>query len=261
MSDTVLLAIQDQIATITLNRPKVFNAMNQDMGAALREAAQRVLEDDGVRAVLLRGAGAAFMAGGDVAMFHAHRGKLPPLILRMVREFNYAIIAFRRMRKPLVTSVQGAVAGAGISLVALSDLTIAADNTQFTMAYSRIATTPDGGGSLFLPQILGYKKAMEIMLLSDACDAHTAQQLGLVNWVVPLAELERRTAALMQRLASGPTFAYAQTKALVNRAFDPHFEAHLEAEAQSFAACAATSDLAEGVAAFVEKRKAVFTGK
>lgn len=261
MSDRILLEVAAGVATITLNRPEVMNALDWDMIIRLREITEEVQRDDGVRAVLLRGNGPAFAAGGDVAMFHARLSELPELIVKGARELHHAMLALRRMAKPVVAAVHGAVAGGGMSLMMATDLTIAADNSKFTMAYSRIAASPDGGSTYFLPRLVGYKKAMELTLLSDTLDASAALQLGLINSVVPAAELEPASQRLMRRLAAGPTKAYAEAKALMNNSLHNSMETQLEAEAQAFSRCARTADLAEGVTAFVEKRKPEFSGK
>jgi 2-(1,2-epoxy-1,2-dihydrophenyl)acetyl-CoA isomerase len=169
-------------------------------------------------------------------------------------------MALRRAAKPVLASVHGAVAGAGISLLAAADLALAAADAKFTLAYSRIAASPDGGSTYFLPRLIGVRRALEMALLSDTFDAHTAREIGLVNWVVSAAELAAETEKIAGRLASGPTVAYGETKALVNQSFDNTLERQLEAEAQAFARCARTADLAEGVTAFVEKRKPNFEG-
>lgn len=261
MSAKLLLAIEDGVATITLNRPEVLNALDDEMIRALRDATEEVHENTAVRAVLLRGAGPAFLAGGDVALFHSRLADMPAMIISLGRELNRAMLALRRMGKPVLASVHGAVAGAGISLMGAADIAIAADDTKFVLAYANIGANPDGGSTYFLPRMVGYKKAMELALLAEPFDAETARSLGLVNWVVPAAELARHTAQLIERLAKGPSFAYAQTKALMNQSIDTSMENQLEAEIQAFSRCARTADLAEGVRAFVEKRKPVFTGK
>jgi 2-(1,2-epoxy-1,2-dihydrophenyl)acetyl-CoA isomerase len=188
-----------------------------------------------------------------------------PDLLAMVEnlagELHCAIIALRAAAKPVLASVHGAVAGAGVSLLAAADLAIAAAGAKFTLAYSKIATSPDGGSTYFLPRILGVRKALELMMLSETFDAATALDLGLVNRVVPDDELAAATDTLARRLAAGPTLAYGETKALVNRTFEQSLSSQLEAEAQAFARCAATADLAEGVTAFVQKRKPAFKGK
>ncbi len=261
MNDTLAYAVADGVATIALNRPQVMNALDADMIMQLRAACEDARDDAAVRVIVLRGNGPAFLAGGDVALFHANLPDLPQMVERLAGELHHAIVALREAAKPVLASVHGAVAGAGVSLLAAADLAIAATDTKFTLAYSRIATSPDGGSTYFLPRIVGARKALELMLLSDAFDAATALQHGLVNWVVPAAELPAATGKIAQRLASGPTTAYGETKALVNRTFERPLTAQLDAEAKAFARCAATHDLAEGVTAFVEKRKPVFTGK
>lgn len=261
MSDTLLYTVDSGIATVTLNRPHVMNALDVATMGRLRGACERARDDPVVRAIVLRGNGPAFLAGGDVAMFHANLPRLPEMIEGVAGELHRAILALQHAPKPVLASVHGAVAGAGISVLAAADLAIAAAGTQFTLAYSRIATSPDGGSTWFLPRLVGGRKALELMLLSDTFDAATAQAHGLVNWVVADDELAVQTGKIARRLAQGPTVAFAETKALVARSFERPLEAQLDAEVQSFVRCARTRDLAEGVTAFVEKRKPDFQGK
>ena len=261
MNETLLYAVAGSVATITLNRPQVMNALDADMIVRLRTACERARDDLAVRVIVLRGNGPAFLAGGDVAMFHANLPRLPEMVEKLAGELHHAILALRSAAKPVVASVHGAVAGAGISLLATADLALATADTRFTLAYSKIAASPDGGSTWFLPRLVGYRKALELMLLSDAFDAQTALALGLVNRVVAGQDLAAETDKLVHRLASGPTVAYAETKALIHRSFERPLEEQLAAEAQAFARCARTADLAEGVTGFVEKRTPRFRGE
>lgn len=265
MSDVVLVNRSGAVATVILNRPQVLNALDGEMLEAMRDTFTRLEADAAVRAVIVKGAGEHFMAGGDIKYFHAGLA-LPPAERRrqtepFVHKLHPTITAIRRMRAPVIASVRGAAAGFGMSLVLATDLAIAAEDAFFTLAYSLIGTSPDGSGTYHLPRTVGMKKAMELALLADRFDAKTALEIGLVNRVVPVAELEAATTALAERLAAGPSHAYGNTKRLLNRALASTFESQLQAEAESFADCAATEDFAEGVRAFVEKRKPRFTGR
>jgi 2-(1,2-epoxy-1,2-dihydrophenyl)acetyl-CoA isomerase len=261
MSETLFYSVAHSVATITLNRPQVMNALDADMILRLREACELARDDAAVRAIVVRGNGPAFLAGGDVALLHANLPRLPQMIEKLARELHFAILALRRAAKPVIASVHGACAGAGVSLLAAADFALAAADAKFTLAYSRLGASPDGGSTYFLPRLVGSRKALELILLSDTFDAATALELGLVNRVVAASELAAETGQFAQRLANGPTHAYGEAKALINQSFERPLEAQLEAEAQAFARCARTADIAEGMSAFVEKRKPVFTGR
>ena len=260
MSDTILYSETDGVATITLNRPQVMNALDAGMLRGLRAAAERAERDTAARVVVVRGAGPAFLAGGDVSVFHANLPRMPALVREGATEFHHAILALRRAPKPVLASVHGAVAGAGVSLMAAADLAIAAEGTKFTMAYSKLGTSPDGGATYSLPRLTGTRKALELILLSDAFDAQAALKLGLVNWVVGAEQLGAETESMARRLAQGATVAYGEIKRLVYAGADQTFAAQLDAEKEAFARCAGTRDFAEGVTAFVEKRKPDFKG-
>jgi 2-(1,2-epoxy-1,2-dihydrophenyl)acetyl-CoA isomerase len=261
VSDSVRVSRDGAVATLALNRPAALNAMDGEMMVALRAAAEGLAADDSVRAVLLRGEGPAFLAGGDVKLFHQRIADLPQLILTAGPELNAAILALRAMPKPVLASVHGAVAGAGVSLMLAADLAIAADDTRFNLAYTKIGVNPDGGATAFLPRVVGEKKALELALLAETFDAAAAVSLGLVNWAVPAGELPARTRELAARLAAGPTRAYAEAKALLYSGGGRPLADHLAAEIAAFARCAATADAAEGIAAFVEKRAPRFEGR
>ena len=259
MSEVVKLSVAEGIATIVLNRPHVMNAMDAEMMQQLRPVTEAVEKDPLVRSVILRGEGEAFMAGGDIAVFHKHLVELPEVIVTWGRQMHAAFLALRRMGKPVLASVHGAVAGAGFSLMCAADLAIAAADTRFTLAYTNIGASPDGGSTFFLPRLVGYKTAMEMILLPDRFDAETAYRHGLVNWVVPPEKLAPETLRIAQRLAAGPTRAYAEAKKLLNQPLKL-LEDQMEQELQAFARCASGADLQEGVTAFIQKRRPVFTG-
>jgi 2-(1,2-epoxy-1,2-dihydrophenyl)acetyl-CoA isomerase len=260
VTQSVLLAVDGGVATLTFNRPQVMNAMDAEMMIQFRAAAELVERDPAVRVVVLRGAGPAFLAGGDVALFAQRLPELPELIVRWGREMHFGVQALRRMGKPVLASVHGAVAGAGFSVLCAADLAIAADNARFSLAYANIGASPDGGSTYFLPRMVGYRKAMELTLLPDLFDATAARRLGLVNWVVPADRLAGETQLIAGRLATGPTVAYTEAKRLLGASTGRSMETQMEEELYAFSRCAATHDLAEGVRAFVSKRKAAFKG-
>ena len=264
LNDRVQLELSDGVATVTLNRPQSLNALDAAMAEGLFAALARCEADGDVRAVVVCGAGGAFMAGGDIKMFAGllgEPGASPRAFFeRLIQTVHQSVILLRRMPKPVVASVQGPCAGFGVSLMLACDLAIAADDSVMTLAYCHIGTSPDGGSTFHLPRVVGARKAAEIALLGDRFGAAEAERLGLVNRVVPAAALEAETRALARRLAAGPTAAYGRTKALLNASFDRPIESQLQAEAEAFAACSTTADFAEGVAAFVAKRKPDFRG-
>ena len=265
MNDTVLYESDAGIVTLTFNRPKVMNALDASMREGLEAAVDRVEADPGVRVVVLKGAGGGFMAGGDIKFFTEITPLAPAERTRSFEKFIHhvhpLILQLRRLRQPLIASVHGPVAGIGMSFLMASDLAIAADDSFYTLAYCHLGTSPDGGSTFFLPRTLGMKRAMEVALLGDRFDAKTALALGLVNWVVPAAELGDRTAVLARRLASGPVEAYAGTKRLLNQSLGSSLETQLQAEAETFARCTGTEDFVEGVAAFIAKRPPKFQGR
>jgi len=204
------------------------------------------------------------MAGGDIRTF-ARELPRPPAerrasFQRMVERLHAAIEALHRMPHPVVGVVHGAVAGIGVSFMNACDLVVASADAYFTSAYRHIALTPDGGGSWTLPRLVGMRKAMEILLLSERFGAAEAQRLGLVNKVVAPEALEEAVAAMVGTLATSPVLALRNAKRLVRESFSRTLSEQLQAEAVSFGQCAATDDFAEGIGAFVEKRPPRFGG-
>ncbi|HEX9390182.1 MAG TPA: enoyl-CoA hydratase [Usitatibacteraceae bacterium] len=263
MSDIILFSQQDSIGTLTFNRPQVFNAMNDEMIVALRDITATLLDSTTLRVLIVKGAGKAFLAGGDVAMFHARKDDptLPATVKPLGDALHTGIINIRNLPFPVIAQIHGAVAGAGLSLALACDFTVAAEGTQFNSAYSKIGLSPDGGSTFFLPRIVGMRKATELIMLAEAVDAKKALELGLVSRVVAADKLEEEVMQLATRLAGGATQAYARAKRLLNQSFETPMKQHLDDEIAFFAECAGTDDFKEGVTAFVEKRAPHFTGK
>ena len=262
MTSPLLVERNGTVATLTLNRPDALNTLDFALMDALIDAAADVAADDALRVVVLRGAGRHFMAGGDLRTFATELAKPPAQrnadFQRVIGRLHSAIENFHRMPHPVVGQIHGAVAGFGLSLMNACDLVVAADDTYFASAYRNIALTPDGGGSWSLPRIVGMRRAMEIMLLGERFDARHALELGLVNRVVPAAELESAVAAMVESLATGPVMAIRNAKRLVRESLGRTLPEQLAAEAVSFGACSGTNDFAEGITAFLAKRPAKF---
>jgi 2-(1,2-epoxy-1,2-dihydrophenyl)acetyl-CoA isomerase len=265
MSDKLLCEVAAGIATVTFNRPEARNAIDPQMMRALTEVALRLEHDAAVRCVIFRGAGEHFMAGGDVKSF------VPYLDLAavdrrrafedLIHSVHPGIESIRRMRKPVLAAVRGAAAGFGLSFALACDLIVAADDSFFTTAYIALGTSPDGGGTFFLPRVVGLKKAAELLFLSERIDAPTALQLGLINKVVPAAELDAAAKHWAGRLAAGPTLAYGNAKQLLNASVAAALNDHLNREAVSFADCSTSDDFSAGIRAFLEKRRPEFSGR
>ncbi len=261
----LLLQVSNGIATLTLNRPDRLNALSQQMTDELIEATAALERDDSVRCVVLRGAGKAFMAGGDVKGMHeslnadraAHVGRME---LRVIRAHQF-ISQLRRMPKPVLAAVHGAVAGFGVGLAMAADLVVARDDAFFLVAYRHIGLTADGGVTHFLPRMVGERKALELSLLGDRFAAKDALTAGMLNWVVPHDAFDNFVQETAVRLADGPTCALGRAKQLIRSSLDNTWDQHSHREAESIAFAGATEDHLEGVKAFVEKRKAQFIGR
>ena len=262
MSDPVVVSRQGVVATLTLNRPDALNTLDFAMMDALVAAVADVAADAALRVVILGGAGKHFMAGGDLRTFAGEltkpRAERQAGFTQVIGRLHSAIELLQRMPHPVVARVHGAVAGFGLSLVAACDLAIAADSAYFASAYRHIGLTPDGGMSWTLPRIVGVRKAMEILLLGERFDAQQALQLGLVNRVVPAAELDATVDSVVQALVGGPTLALRNAKRLLHQSLAHTLSEQLDAESRSFGECAGSPDFEEGIAAFLEKRPPQF---
>jgi 2-(1,2-epoxy-1,2-dihydrophenyl)acetyl-CoA isomerase len=198
------------IGQLTFNRPAVFNAMNEELMLALRDKSGRQLSSTTLRVLVVKGAGKAFIAGGDVGLFHQRKEVIADEIKPLGDALHAAIINFRNLPFPVIAQIHGAVAGAGLSLALACDFAIADDSAQFTTAYARIGLSPDGGSTYFLPRIVGMKKAAEMIMLSDTLNAAQALEFGLVNRVVTADRLQRKQLLAERRLAAPRAFAHAK---------------------------------------------------
>ena len=251
---SILFDVTDRIGFVTFNRPARLNAINLEMARAFRELVYRLPSRDDVRVVVLRGAGAAFMAGGDIELFRGDPAGVTATVSELIDNFHALTVGLQKLPQPVIGSVHGAVAGGGFSLALGTDMTIAADTATFTPAYLRLGTTPDGGGTFFLSRLVGAKRAMEIFLTGASYTALEAQRLGLINRVVPAAELEAETRKLAELLAGRASPAVGGTKALLKRGDLEALEEQLAAEKASFLGCISSADFKEGVLSFLEKR-------
>jgi len=247
------------VATVTLDRPEKMNALTKEMREELIVAFQSLRFNDDVRAVVLTGAGANFCAGADIDRMaeddlRARRDRLQSLSQTYMRILH-------GIEKPVIAAVRGHAVGIGMSLVLGCDIVLASDNARFGQTFRRIGYAPDGGGIWFLTRRLPMNIAKELVFTGRVFDAAEAHRLGLVNHVVPDAELGERAAAMAADMAEGPTFALGLSKKLFHVAAGPSLEDFLEVEAFVQPTLGATKDHKEGVAAFREKRRPKFTGR
>jgi 2-(1,2-epoxy-1,2-dihydrophenyl)acetyl-CoA isomerase len=259
----LLVSLDDGVLTLTFNRPDARNALTPAMTVRLGEELRDAELNPDVGCIVLTGAGGAFCAGGDVkAMAAGHQpGRPVDPVLRMERQrIDHRATSLRlyQMSKPTLAAIPGPAAGAGFSFALACDMRIAADTAVMTTAFAKVGLTGDYGGTYLLTQIVGTAKARELYMLADRIDMGEAHRLGLVNWVVPAAELEAQTKALARRLADGPRLALGLIKDNLNRALKATFADCLDAESANLARARETEDHKEAAKAFAEKRKPVF---
>jgi len=259
--DTILFTQQGSIGTLTFNRPEVYNAMNPELIRAMRDVTAEIVASTTIRALILKGAGKAFLAGGDVGMFYRERDTIVETVKPLGDALHEGIKNIRNMPFPVIAQIQGACAGAGLSVAMAADFALAAEGAQFNTAYTKIGLSPDGGSTFFLPRYVGMKRALELIMLADMFDAKAAAEMGIINRVVAPEQLEQEVAKLAERLSNGATQAFARAKKLINQSFITPIDKQLDDEIAYFAECARTNDFKEGVTAFVEKRKPHFEGK
>lgn len=260
--DHIEFSIDGSIARITLNRPDVANTIGVEMAEELLDAALRCASQADIRAVVLSAQGRFFSGGGDVQAFAAAAEHGPELLRRITSPLHAAVSHFARMNAPLITAINGTAAGAGMSLAIAGDIVIAAQSAKFTMAYTKIGVSADGGGSYFLPRLVGIARAKELMLLNRVLTATDALEQGLVTQVVPDEQLAAKADEIAQSLAAGPTRAFGEVKRLLADSFANSLEQQLALESHSMSMLAAESeDTTEGFKAFTAKRSPQFKGR
>ena len=260
--ETVDLRIEGGVAEITLNRPERLNAWTAQFGDELREALLTDAADPSVRSVLITGAGRGFSSGADLKemLEQGAAGEVPDVGEMLRKRYHPIIKGIRELPKPVVAAVNGPAVGIGCSLALACDLIWAADSAVFGLAFVNIGLVPDGGSTFLVPIAAGKARALEMALLGEPISARQAMDWGLVNRVVADGELLDEARGLARRLAQGPTRSYANSKRALNNSFGKIIDEQLDLEADIQGEMVKTTDFIEGVAAFVEKREARFTG-
>ncbi len=252
----ILLDIDDAgIATLTLNRPQQFNAIDVASMECLKTVLMDIEGNAAIRAVILRGSGVAFCGGGDIRSMRAHLDDLPRFMGEIVDAFHSAVIALRRLSVPVIASVHGSAAGAGFSLALVCDLVVATQGSRFVVAYPKLAASTDGGLTFFLTRRLGSSRALDILLLRNEITAVEAHTLGLVNRLAENDNLEAETLAVAQQLVKLPAQSVREIKRLVTELGDAALPEQLAAERSAFRRCAQEPEFAERIVAFLDKKK------
>ncbi len=250
---------QGSIARLTLNRPQAGNAIDLPLARELLDAARRCDQDDAIRCVSITGAGRLFCTGGDVSAFAAAGDGVPELLRELAGTLHQALRTLSRLRKPVLTIVNGPAAGAGLSLSACGDIVIAASSAHFTAAYGSVGLTPDGGMSWWLPRLVGLRRAQEIILANRRIAAPEAEALGLVTRVVDDVQLQDEAAAWEKRLSESATRAVGGARLLLVDGYSRTLSEQLDAEVDAIVRAGADAECREGVAAFLDRRRPDFT--
>jgi len=255
--ETLIVDEADRVVTITMNRPRRKNAANSVMWEELSDVVRALHSADEVRAVVLTGAGGDFCSGADVSGEETRSRHM----LHSMRHIGDLCLSLQRLAQPTVAKVRGVAAGAGLNMALACDLVIAAEGARFSEIFARRGLVVDFGGSWLLPRLVGMHRAKELVLLADIIDATEADRIGLVNRVVPEAELDATVDSIATRLAAGPPIALAMSKRLLNNSFDVTLEQALDDEGLAQTVTFTTEDVAEAMRAFIDKRDPVFRGR
>jgi len=263
--ETLRIDVEDEIGTLTLNRPKVLNAMSPELIGELVTAAAWLADRARLRALIVTGAGRAFSAGGDVTWFKRGLEESGEFLSADVRRgaevLHQAIVDFRRIPYPVIGAVNGVAAGAGFSLALMCDTRIASEEAAFVCAYGRIGASPDGGMTYFLPRVVGPARALELLLNDPLMSAAQARDEGIVAEVVPADQLMDAARERAAELAKRAPYYVRMAKLLVSGSLDNTLTDHLQLERHGIADSMATEDLREGVTAFLDGRQPTFSGR
>lgn len=259
MNNSIQLKTENNIATITLNRPEVFNSFNRDMASNLRNTLDTCEADDNVRALVLTGNGKAFCAGQDLQ--EVTDPGLHPGFQRILDDYNTIILRLRNIEKPIIAAVNGVAAGAGANIALACDIVVASEAAGFIQAFSKIGLIPDSGGTFFLPRLIGFQKASALAMLGDKVSAAEAERLGMIYKHFPAGTFEEEVNKLARKVANMPTKGLGLTKKALNKSLENDLEAQVTLEVSLQLEASETEDYNEGVNAFIEKRKPVFKGK
>lgn len=260
MSQSITISIVNKVATLTFQRPEVFNSFNREMALTLQKHLSNCEKDDSVRAIVITGSGKAFCAGQDLK--EVTTPELNPGFKKILEEhYNPIITLIRSINKPIVAAVNGVAAGAGANIALACDIVVVSEKASFIQAFSKIGLVPDSGGTFFLPRLIGFQKASALMLLGDKVSAQEALELGMVYKVFTSEAFETESGKLAEHLAAMPTKALGMTKQLLNASMTNDLKTQLAMESKFQIEAAQSEDYEEGVAAFVEKRKPNFKGK
>ena len=257
--ESILFSLEGNVASITLNRPEVFNSFNREMALYLQKLLDICQEDPDVRAVYLTGAGKAFCAGQDLKSVMANPSTDFTTILSEC--YNPIIQKIRHLEKPIVAAVNGVAAGAGANIALACDIVVATASASFVQAFSKIGLVPDCGGTFFLPRLIGFHRASALMMLGDKVSAQEAAAMGMIFRCLPDEEFGEASRDLAVRLADMPTYGLWLTKQALNDSMHNSLDAQLALEESLQQRAGYTSDFLEGVQAFLEKRAPVFTGR
>lgn len=256
----ILFEVDRGVAQIRLNRPDVLNSVHTAMAGEILDALTRAVREPEIRALLLTGTGRGFCAGQDLEEVRPDAG-VADFAAHVRTVYNPLVRALRSLEKPVVCAVNGVAAGAGANLALACDLVLAAEEASFVQSFARIGLVPDTGGSFFLPRLVGLARATALAMLAEKITAEQALTMGLIYKVYPGAKLQEEALNLAVHLAAQPTRGLGLTKRLLNCAGENDLEAQLELEAELQGAAGRSADYAEGVAAFLAKRKPVFSGQ